>query len=459
MSNTPPPHDDSDTGKGRSTGLNRYEGAALLLGVLVAHLFFIRNAPLPLAYDDYDYAMAGRSIWENGLFSKFYGSEIRTYGYPLFLSLVHGTGLPLKWIVFEVQLLLYLLSAALVRAELCKRSEALGRVLFCAIAVNFYALLYTTEILTESLSVTALLVAAASWLRIQPEPARLAPLCIGSAAAAAAVMIRPANLFLLGSWIIGCLIIFGPLFLKRRAPVTAFSRMALVVLIVSAIFLPQWVNNVRNWQRPTPLTAHDLQLTQQQLGVENLKYATALPPAPQPEVFYKNPLAEGTAIDPLAPLKWYVEYPVRGGLTLALHIFNMTDQDLLFTYAHDLHPWFRIPHGLLNHAIVALGLLGFVLWWRGIAQKRARTDLEAATVLTVLALSTCAIYATTVVEMRFGLTLLSILFPCAAYALMRLHTVDVRLKLAASGAVAVYVAGALILSAWVRNQAPQIAAA
>lgn len=463
MSDTPSPRDASSNGTGRSLGIHGYEGAAILLAVLIAHLFFLRNAPLPLAYDDYDYARAGRGIWESGLFSKFYGSEIRTYGYPLFLSLVHGTsdatGVPFKWIVFETQLLFYLLGAAVLRAALMERSETLGRVLFCAVTVNFYALLYATEVLAESLSLSALLLAAASWLRLQREPARLAPLFFGSAIAAAAVMIRPANIFLLVSWIIGCLVIFGPLLSQRRAATAALTRIVAIIILVSAIVAPQWINNVRNWQRHTPLVALDLQLTQQQLGVENIKYATALPPAPQPEVFYRNPLASGTTIDPAAPLQWYAEHPLRGVVTLALHIFNITDQDLLFTYARDLRPWFRLPHGVLNHAIVALGLLGFAVWWGETKQKGTRADFEAAGVLSVLALSNAAVYASTAVEMRFGLTLLSILFPCAAYALFRLHAAEVRWKLAASGAVATYAVGALLLSGWVRSQAPQIAPA
>ena len=456
-----PSFEDARPSHPQRTWLNRYEWAGLLFGLLIAHLFMVRSAATPLAYDDYDYAMAGRSILEGGLFSKFYGSEVRTYGYPLFLSLVHGLSdaisLPLKWVAFEIQLSLYFLSAAFLRRELLHRHETLTRAVFCATAVNFYALLYTTEILTESLSASVLLIAAASWLRLQRNPSHLMPFCLGSIAAAAAVMIRPANLFLLGSWIMACAIVLGPFFLKRRAAMSAFGRIAVFAAIACAILLPQWTNNVRNWQSNSPLVATDLQLLQQELGIRYLKYATALPPSPQPEVYYENPLLEGTTLNPAAPASWYAQHPFRGALTIGLHLFNMTDQDLLFTYASDLRPWFRVPHGLVNHGVVALGLLGLFVFWRNTARRGTRTEIESGTAVALLILSNAAIYAMTAVEMRFGLTLLLVLFPSAAYGFAHFTAVkNDRTRLALAGAITTYVTAALLLSTWIRSQSPQI---
>ena len=73
----------------------------------------------------------------------------------------------------------------------------------------------------------------------------------------------------------------------------------------------------------------DLGSLQQSLGVQYLKYATALPPVPRAPVNYDNPLYAGTVIDKGAPWSWYIDYPLRGVATLGLHVFNMTDQDLL----------------------------------------------------------------------------------------------------------------------------------
>ncbi len=325
--------------------------------------------------------------------------------------------------------------------------------MFCGLALNFYALLYISEVLTESLSLSLLFVAAGSWLWLQREPRRLPSLLIGSAAVAAAVMIRPANLFLLGSWVIGCGIVFAPLLESRRGVVTASGRMMMVAFVFSAVFFPQLINNVRHWQQYTPLIASNLQDKQQHWGIDWLKYGTSVPPVTTAQIFYDNPFAKNTSVKELSPLRWYFDHPGRGVLTIALHLFNMTDQDLVFTYARDLHPWYRVPHTLLNHAVVGLGLLGFFLWWRSIVQRPERADLEAATALTILALSACAIYATTLVEMRFGLTLLSILFPCAVFAALRLVAMEKRsIKFAGVAFTVAYAVGGLLLSTWVRSQ-------
>ncbi len=105
-------------------GLNRLESAALVVGIVIAHLFFFRNLALPLSYDDSGYAEAGRDILENGLFSNFHESQIRTYAYPLFLSLPHWvsdlTGAPFRGTVFALHLLIYFSAAAFLRVEIGK---------------------------------------------------------------------------------------------------------------------------------------------------------------------------------------------------------------------------------------------------------------------------------------------------------------------------------------------------
>ena len=61
----------------------------LLLGVaiVVAHGFFARILEYPSSFDAANYLEIADDIESNGLFRSFPGSEIRTYGYPLFLAL------------------------------------------------------------------------------------------------------------------------------------------------------------------------------------------------------------------------------------------------------------------------------------------------------------------------------------------------------------------------------------
>ena len=114
-----------------------------------------------------------------------------------------------------------------------------------------------------------------------------------------------------------------------------------------------------------------------------------------------------------APWTWYFDHPWRGIATIALHTFNLTDQDLLFTYSRDLVPWYRIPLGILNHAIVALGAVGLVLFGRRAWAAEDPRERDGLVVLLALLAAHWAVYAWTGVEMRFRSVILLILFPFA----------------------------------------------
>jgi len=185
---------------------------------------------------------------------------------------------------------------------------------------------------------------------------------------------------------------------------------------VAAPALPQLLNNLKFFNKRTPLVAADLGTSQQVWGIQNLKYATGLPPAPLGSINYLNPFADGTRIDKTAPWRWYAEHPVRGSLTLAIHTFNLTDQDLLFTYNRDLDPWYRVPLGVVNYVAVAMGLLGLVLLGRKVVARGDPPAIDAYVVLLALLGANVAMYAWTAVELRFGSVLLLLLFPLAAFA-------------------------------------------
>jgi hypothetical protein len=143
--------------------------------------------------------------------------------------------------------------------------------------------------------------------------------------------------------------------------------------------------------------------------------------------------------------------------TLALHIFNMLDQDLLFTYSRDLDPWYRIPLGILNHALVATALVGIALLIARARRDRLYALAAGATIAFVV--SHIALHATSAVEMRFGLPLLLLAGPTAFAAIRELvHARPSRLGAFAAIAIVGYTIAALLLSDWVRQQAPSIRA-
>jgi hypothetical protein len=194
---------------------------------------------------------------------------------------------------------------------------------------------------------------------------------------------------------------------------------------------------------------------QQAWGVSDIKYATAMPPIAEAKVHYENPFLPGTAFDEASPLLWYIDHPVRGFLTLALHTFNLVDQDLLFTYSRDLDPWYRIPLGVVNHSIVFFGSVGLILLCRNVRRSERTVTREAFLLLLVMMLANWAMHVLTAVEMRFGLGLLIVLMPLAIYAADVLLANRQRPALLIVAATA-YVVLALLLSSWVREQAPLI---
>lgn len=438
--------------------LTRVEKLCLLLSVVVAHLFYVHSRLYPSCCDAHGYIAIARQMLLDGPFSKYVYSDLRTYGDPLLLSFVmraaDAIGMPFALAIFELQLVLYIGAALLLRAALCRRVPQAAVAVFCGLALNYYGLLYTTDTLTDGLSLILVLDVTIAWLWLRAKPQDDRPLVAGSLLAGFTLMVRPANVYLVAAWLAGTVLALARL---RRDRGTMAARVLAATALVAAVALPQLVSNARYYNVVTPFVATDLGRLQQIWGVQYLKYGTAMTP-PGSSIFYPNPLYRGERLDPQLPALWYAEHPVRGLATLGLHAFNLTDQDLLFTYSYDLDPWYRVPLGIVNHAIVALGLLGLALL--GWAVRRAPTfQRDACAMLGVLLLANLAVHVPTAVEMRFGLVLLSVLFPAAIYGARRLLDMPRVRRGAGVAAVGLYVVLALSLSQWVREQSPEIRAA
>src|SRR6266480_4140976 len=114
----------------RDSVLSRREWIALAAAIVIAHLFYWRIVFYPSAFDAQNYLDIAADIDRNGLFSKFYYSDIRTYGYPLLLALLSRAAnlseISVGFLLFEAQLALYLLAAYGVRRELVRLWPALA---------------------------------------------------------------------------------------------------------------------------------------------------------------------------------------------------------------------------------------------------------------------------------------------------------------------------------------------
>lgn len=439
--------------------LSRLEWEALALAVIIAHAFYARSLIYPSAYDAMQYRLVATDIANVGLFAKFQFAHVRTYGYPLFLLALKGIAdlLTLPWglVAFEVQLALYIGAAALLRSSIGTASPRLARIVFVALLLNPIALLYTTDTLTESLSITPLLVAAACWTRmyVAREPSWTA-LAIGSMAVGFAVVVRPGNLYALVPWIAGVFAIaWVHRYSLRRRVVSGLAIAAFLALPM----IPQLVNNVRNFGVWTPLVTYSLANLQHYAGVVYLKYATGLAPVAENRIFYNNPLAQGRPVERTRPRDWYLEHPLQGTATVAFHLFNMLDQDLLFTYTRDLDPWYRRPLGVVTHGAVALSVLALAVLMR---RSRRDRELRAVTVtIGTFIVAHAALHATTAVEMRFGLPLLVLAGPLAGWFLCDAwRSATSRRKAMIAVYALAWITASLALSDWVREQSPQIKA-
>jgi hypothetical protein len=434
------------------------EWAALAFAVIVAHAFWWRGVLYPSDFDARSYLDIASDLARTGLFGRFELSELRTYGYPLFLAMLkpvaQAAGLPWTLLVFEAQLLLHVVAAWWLRAGIARHSPGVARVVFVALLVNPLVLLHTAETLTESLSLTLLVAAAAAFARLLAGGSTLWPAVVGgSLAIGFAAMVRPANLFALPAWGLAVTLALA----LRRPPLHRGAALALAGALALALpMLPQLANNIRHHQAHTPLLAARLLDHQHQWGIANLKYATALPPVPVPSIYYENPLARHRPFDPARPLAWYAEHPGAGAATMALHAFGMLDPDLVFTYARTLDPWYRRPVGALTHGMLALAVLGAL----GLALRARTSSVLAATlaVLATLVAGHLALHALVAVEMRFALPLLALAGPLAVLSLREVRASTPLRKALAAAWVVVAVVSALSLSDWMRSQSPQIRA-
>jgi hypothetical protein len=433
---------------------------ATLFAVGLALLLFFSGYQ-DLIYDAWGYAELARRISRAGLMGA--ASEVRTYGYPLFVALCNGfhPGGPraVRAVVFVVQLVIYLAACAFGARVLGSafRSARFGRRVYVASALNPFLLVRTTECLSDLLS--AVLAYVAVLLAIPrgdpPESSRTVGLraALSFAAAALATVVRPSNAAVLAA--------VAVLWLARRALWRELRPAAAAGILAAALlpFVPQIAVNAKAFGRPRPLIVESLYAKQTAWGAAGLKYGGLLLPGEPPELHYDNPLYRGEA----GASDFGRRRPAAYAATLALHVFAMFDHDFLFTYPTVAHPWYRWPVSLLNYAFLFLVLAGVAVFLAS-ARRTARerpAEAFAGLALILAAGASVALYVPTLVESRFAATAEFLLTP---FLVVALETAGRWLAgrrwtaLAAAGLAAVlFLAGAARLSSWIAAQAPRLA--
>jgi hypothetical protein len=448
--------------------LSDFEWLAVAFALLLVHAAFFRKLIYSASCcDAVNYQdLAGRIV-DNGLFSATGFSNLRTYGYPLFLSVLRlierSTSIPTIWMATEFQLCIYLLAVWLLRNEVRRISRRFGQWLLVALCLNVFVLIYAAETLTESLSLSIVVLLGWCWLwsvRIFRSRRWVLASMTGGVLAGFAVMVRPANLYLPAAWVAGqAILVFsrrlGP---RPGEPTRRAAALSLMLAAVAAPCSPQFYNNIVFGKTATPLVAFDLGSFQLNVGITALKIIGGLPPVPVMNVRYLNPFANATRIDPDHPLRWYRENPIAGTKTLLLHAFALLDQDFIFPYVVDLSPSYRIPLAVLNHVGIGLAGCALLLWIRA-ARRRGRGSpiLRISLPLVMLyILGVFVIHGATLVEPRFGLPLILLAAPLAMTAICHFRRLPAH-RLGLPGAtIAVYTVIAIAASGWMRSQSPAI---
>ena len=383
-------------------------------------------------YDAAQYFSLSQQILQGGLFA--YQSEVRTYGYPLFLALCAVLSLPTQDAVWTfavvVQWVLYMLACGFAARHFARltHSRTFGLVLFAVTALNPYLLIDATEVLTESLSATTLYLAIVLCLpesiQLPLNPIRAikerfgrtrsrrdflpeARLVVSLAMGSFAVMVRPANLVML-----------APLFFLWGIRWLFRSRLrwwAVPVVLVAFLLplYPQAASNYRFDKRLSIMIRRSLYEEQLRFGLGLLKYGTFVIRGQPPQLNYVNTLLpKGTVERPPVLSATFPAYLA----TLGVHLFALFDQDYPFTYVTDRAAWHRWPSSILSFSLTFLAACGA---WGSLARLRTARALDS----TSFAFSACllaavayvSVYAGVAVEGRFGHPLYLFLAPLMVF--------------------------------------------
>lgn len=427
--------------------MRRVDVVATLVAAGLAATFFVAGYPT-LIYDSWVYYYLAGILRASGLHG--WPTDLKTYGYPFFELLVTGwrdlPGEEFRLTVFVAQFAVWLGASAWTARRLAAvlESPRAGVAAYTLSVLNPVLLIQTTEPLSDLISAALVLTAVAACWRAPGDSERTTArnifLCF--LAAASAVMIRPANIAVVG----GIAIVWFMRFLRWRD----VSLRQVVIGLAGFIppFLPQVAINHYVFGTWNPLIESNLYSLQATWGMRALKYGTLVMDERSPFLVYGNPLFHGET----SPGAFIRTSPARYLATLFLHGFAMLDRDLPFTYVTDLNPWYGWPVRAVNLFLICLAAVGVAIALRRGAIRRPGEP--AFLVLSTLLVATvyAALYLPVLVESRFGTAVQALAAPLIVSGMAVLPSDGPPRRRAAGLALAfalAALAGALTLSAWI----------
>lgn len=427
---------------------------AVAIAVLVA--LYWHNLNYPPCCDAEGYGVIALGIKRVGLFGPWPFSEFRTYGYPLFVSLVSSEydlpGLPgFTPNVAIVQSALYIAACLALFFVVYPTSRPMAWCCAVGLLSNPFVLNYVPLRLTEGLNASVLValtaVASALSLRERGLLQQCALIVTGSMLTGFALVLRPANVVLLGAWL-GFLVFHIS---QAGKPRMILSICAVVGLIIPV--LPQILLNAAYHGIPTPFPIIGSMGYQVEHGLVSLKMETNASGIGPCQLFYRNPFID---LGEASSIGWqaYLWRPQHGIPTMFAHIFNSLNHSYFFTYLHDLRlPWYYIPMNAANH-LVLFAAAGSAIWFllsRRLQTINGTSVSTADGVLVFLLMGfilTCGVNGVVQPETRFGLAVFCLSGPLAAWGIYKWSFANSKIKILTFVLCLLYVVSAKLVSDW-----------
>ena len=398
----------------------------VLIGSLfLAIILLVHIARYPSYGDTFAYREYAGYFRQYGFLSDF--GSVRTYGYPAFLYLVSFvTGTDQNRMAMgagAVQYALFIAASLWLLAQIRSYGTRLHQAAALGLLLNPLVLALVVDTLSESLTIILAIASFASLLaacRATQWKCAAAYLGLANTFGFYAMMVRPANIIMVLA------LLMGTIFFILSHPTLAGKRWKLVLgcvacLTISAavIFGPQLAYNLHQWQTATILPVCQLNEMQMTYSVLLLKCeALAKQGVGAMGRYYLNPwLYEPLPMQ--SAWRWYLQHPLRGMFTMAMHIFTSFDARYLHTYIYDSKPFYGVT---LSVGVWSLNILGSTQLFlmrqpMMVAIRRRQMPAHAALIvfLAALFLGTMALNAITGVEVRFNTLPLAILAVLGLY--------------------------------------------
>jgi hypothetical protein len=441
----------------------RREAACLALlcftsiAALVALHLHDLNYPACTICDSVGYGFIASEIKRVGVFAPWIGNDVRTYAYPLFISIVSSQQdlvLPMAGYftpnVAIVQSAFYIAACLSLFFVVYPTSRAAAWCCAVGLLCNPFILNYVPLRLTEGLNATVLVALTAIVCALSLRERSLFQSCvlilIGGAIAGFALALRPANFVVVGAWL-GFIVFHIWRVGMRRVGLTLCAMAGLALPL-----FPQILLNALYHGAFTPFPIMDLGSTQIRLGLLALKYETNLSGVGPLQLFYHNPFVDRRDVSELG---WhiYLLRPQQGIPTMFAHVFNSVNHGYFFTYVYDRHPPYYIPMQIVNHVMLFAAVASAVSLARfdkRLALKNSGTSFANGLWIFLLLgfVLTCGVNSVSLSETRFGLAVFCLSGPLAALGILKWVFAAPKTKITALGLCLLYVLGAKLLSDW-----------